>query len=103
VRAELKKAMEIDPRLASAHIRLGRLELNQGDPAAAVHELKLALALDPSQKEIHFYLARAYQKMHDTEHAREEGKLCSELQTANRDTERNALKDLARRLGQTTF
>lgn len=103
VRTELKKAMEIDPRLVAAHIRLGRLELNQGDAAAAVRELKLALALDPSQQEIHFYLARAYQKMHDTEHAREEGRLCSELQAANRDTERNALKDLARRLGQTTF
>jgi tetratricopeptide (TPR) repeat protein len=55
----LLRALELDPRLASARVSLGALRLRQGRPAEAREQLQLAVSADPQDYLAHYYLADA--------------------------------------------
>jgi tetratricopeptide (TPR) repeat protein len=55
----LLRALELDPRLASARVSLGALRLRQNRVAEACEELRAGVAADPANHLAHFYLADA--------------------------------------------
>ncbi|RJP77211.1 MAG: hypothetical protein C4522_15755 [Desulfobacteraceae bacterium] len=69
----LKRAIEIDPQYAKAHLLLGsyyrsRAPVDESFDAPSVHHLEKALTLDPGLTEAHFALGDFYfqkQKMHE--------------------------------------
>lgn len=103
VREELLRALALDPGLATAHLSLGRLNLNEGSPAEAVTELESALRVDSSQRQAHFYLARALRQLHQPERAAAEGKLFSEQEAAAQVADRTAIQDAMRQFAHTPF
>ena len=65
----LKKALEYDSDLLSAHASLGRAYLNLGEAAKAIPHLKSALITDEDGS-LHYQLARAYQSTGEGELAK---------------------------------
>jgi tetratricopeptide (TPR) repeat protein len=55
-----RRAIALNPRLASPHKNLGFNELNERNYVIAERELKIALALNPGDEFIHYYLATLY-------------------------------------------
>jgi len=55
----LKRAVELDPKLAAARVSLGTLRLRQGRHAEAREQLQQAAADDPSNHLAHYHLADA--------------------------------------------
>ena len=103
IRAELARALTLDPNFASAYVTLGRLDLEDSKPKDASEALQTALRLDPNQLQAHFYLARAYRQLHDPERAGSEAKLFSEQQAAAEAADRAALQSAVRQLAHTSF
>ena len=103
IRAELARALALDPKFSAAYLTRGRLDLEEGRPKEASEALETALRLDPSQLQAHFYLARAYRQLHDTERAATESKLFSEQQATAEAADRTALQNAVRQLAHTSF
>ncbi len=59
-KANLLRAIQIDPGLAQAHFHLGSLLHAEDKTAEAIREYKTAAELDPRYAEPHFALARIY-------------------------------------------
>lgn len=57
---DYRKAIALNPKLASAHKNLGFNSLNEKNYALAESELKTALLLAPSDPFVHYYLATLY-------------------------------------------
>jgi len=57
---QLKNALQIDPRMLSAHLLLGRAYLKSGQPDAAQESLETALRLGADRTQVALMLARAY-------------------------------------------
>jgi tetratricopeptide (TPR) repeat protein len=55
----LLRALELDPRVASARVSLGALRLRQNRVAEALEQLRAGVAADPANHLAHFYLADA--------------------------------------------
>ena len=64
-RQMLQAALAQDPSSAFAHYRLGQLELEEDQPAAAIRHLKEALRLQPGASVIYSALAAAHQAQGD--------------------------------------
>jgi len=60
--AQLRKALQIDPRLAQAHYQMGTLQEAQDHMDSAVASLKEASRLDAAYAEPHYALARIYRR-----------------------------------------
>jgi TolB-like protein/class 3 adenylate cyclase/Tfp pilus assembly protein PilF len=60
VEAATKKAVELDDRLAEAHIRLGWSQFHRHDFRDAIQELQRAVELNPSSAQAHLHLGNAY-------------------------------------------
>lgn len=56
----LKKSIELDPKLAEAHLQLGNLYSGQRQYAAAIPEYVRALELNANLADAHYRLAQAY-------------------------------------------
>ena len=63
-RSEYQRAIELDPKLAEAHLNLGTLLLDH-DPAAAVTSLRKAVELLPAQSRPRYLLGRALERYGD--------------------------------------
>jgi tetratricopeptide (TPR) repeat protein len=61
--AAYRRALEIDPRLADAHLNLGRLLHERGEPAAAEAHYRQALAVRPDDATAAFNLGVALQDL----------------------------------------
>lgn len=68
----LRKAIQIDPGIASAHFELGNLLEGKGETEAAISEFREAAGLDPDYAEPHFALARIYRKLGQESTAKKE-------------------------------
>jgi Tfp pilus assembly protein PilF len=55
-KVELKRTIELDPKLAEAHYTLGVTDWQTGDFAAAENEMRAALALRPDYAEAYYML-----------------------------------------------
>jgi len=56
----LKRALELDPALAGAHLQLGIIYASQKDFDRAIASFQKAIAIDPKLEEAHYRLAQAY-------------------------------------------
>ena len=62
-RASCDRALELDDRLAAAHLTLGVIDVGTGKAAAAVTELSRVIALDPLNADAHRELGNAYRAL----------------------------------------
>jgi tetratricopeptide (TPR) repeat protein len=78
-RAQLEKAIAIDPRLGYAYLKLGILHGEKGELGKAVASLQKAVEYTPLPDEAHLRLAQVYRRMGETEKARKESELYDEV------------------------
>ena len=57
--AHFRRAVELQPQSAAAHLNLGKHEAGAGDPAAAIQEFRAAIRLDPADSAAHSNLGLA--------------------------------------------
>jgi tetratricopeptide (TPR) repeat protein len=68
----LKNSIDLDPKLAEAHLQLGNLYSDQGKYAEAVPEYMQALELNPDLSDAHYRLGQAYVRTGQKESAQEQ-------------------------------
>jgi len=78
-RAELQKAIAINPRMGEAYLKLGLLEEQEGKLAEAVAALQKAVEFTELPDEAHLRLAQVYRRMGETEKARKQSELYDEV------------------------
>jgi tetratricopeptide (TPR) repeat protein len=71
-KAEIEKALSLDPRFPEAHFRLGAVLEHEGNNARAEAEYKRAIALKPNFAGPHYALARLYGRLGKTKRAQAE-------------------------------
>jgi predicted Zn-dependent protease len=74
-----RKAVEDDPKLASAQLVLGRALTETGDTKDGIEHLEKTMQWQPDNLEVHLALAKAYSKAGRKEDARRERLLCLEM------------------------
>jgi tetratricopeptide (TPR) repeat protein len=72
VESELKRAIEVDPKLGNAYLQLGILYFARRDAPAAIRAFQKAIELLPLPDEAHFRLSQLYRQSGETEKARQE-------------------------------
>lgn len=82
----VEKAVQLDPRIAKAHMDLGIVYQDQGRQEDALRELTLAVKLMPQDSNIHWRLARLYQAMGRKEDAKMEFEKTSSLHKAENES-----------------
>lgn len=68
----LKRALELDPTLADAHVQLGIIYTSQKNFESAIAAFQEAIAINPKLEEPHYRLAQAYTRIGEKEKAREQ-------------------------------
>jgi tetratricopeptide (TPR) repeat protein len=94
-----ERAIRLDAHHADAHVNLGRLEHDEGAPAAAEPLYRRALVLDPRHPTAAFNLGVALEDLGRTREALEAYELALELDPANADAHFN-IAGLRERRGQ---
>ena len=79
-RAVFEKAVQLDPKLAPAYVKLGVIAAREGRPTEAAGSYQKAIELDPSLGEAHYRLSEVYRAMGESEKAKKEVKIFQELQ-----------------------
>ena len=72
VESELKRTIELDPKLGNAYLQLGILYSAKKDTSAAIGAFQKAIELSPLPDEAHYRLAQLYRQSGETEKARQE-------------------------------
>ena len=72
VESELKRAIELDPKLGNAYLQLGILYSTKKDAPAAIRAFQKAIELLPLPDEAHYRLAQIYRQTGELEKARQE-------------------------------
>jgi len=67
------------PDFAAAHALLGKIQLREGEPAAAARSLELAIRYRPTLTQAHLQLAQSYKKLGRDEEAAREFAIVREL------------------------
>jgi len=91
----LKKAVRLDPTLASAYLQLGMVDSERNQTAEAIAAYTQATAADPKLEAAHYRLSLAYRHLGEKEKADHELKLYEDLskQSANQaERERRELQ-----------
>jgi tetratricopeptide (TPR) repeat protein len=78
-RAELQKAIAIEPRMGDAYLKLGLLEEEEGKLTEAVASLQKAVELTDLPDEAHLRLAQVYRRMGETGKARNESEIYEQV------------------------
>lgn len=84
-RAELKKAVAIDPRMGEAYLKLGLLQEEEGKLAEAVAALQKAVEFTDFPDEAHLRLAQVYRRMGETEKAHKESDLYEQIAASKKE------------------
>ena len=78
-RSLLEKSIELDPKLALAHLQLGILYSDQRNYTQAISEYRKAVACDPELEEAHYRLSQAYAATGEKSEAQQELSTYEEL------------------------
>lgn len=103
IEGHLKKAIELDPKLVSAYLSLGRFYARENRWSEAAARFEQAVKLEPDLADAHYQLGRALSRLKRTEEAKpafEKFKKLSETQTAAREATR---RELVQRLANVKF
>jgi tetratricopeptide (TPR) repeat protein len=79
----LKKSLELDPKLAEAHLQLGNLYSDQSKYAEAIPEYVRALGLDPDLADAHYRLGQAYVRTGQKESAQQQLQVYQKIHEQN--------------------
>ena len=91
VEALLRKALQLDPKLAPAHLQMGILGEERGDFRSAIRDYQSAVDADPQSAEAHYRLAQAYRRSGEAAKATAEMQLYEEISSKSaQDQEREA-------------
>jgi tetratricopeptide (TPR) repeat protein len=82
----LEKAIQIDPQLGAAYLRLGVLDAQRQAWTKAIADYQAALAADPALEEAHYRLAQVYGQTGDREKSRAELALFEQLSDKSAET-----------------
>lgn len=99
----LKRAVEIDPTLAQAHLALGKLEARSSRWQEAAAEFEQAVKYEPELAEAHYQLGRVLTRLKrptEAQTAFEKHKKLSETQSTKKETDR---REYVRRLANVRF
>jgi tetratricopeptide (TPR) repeat protein len=79
VEALLRRAIELDPKLAAAYLQMGILDSDRQNFPEAIRAFQQAIKIDPSLEEAHYRLAQAYTRNGDEAKAKDEFRLYEQL------------------------
>jgi len=93
IESELKRAIEIDPKLGNAYLELGILYSQRKDYSDAISAFQKAIEITPLPAEAHYRLGQVYGRMGETEKSSNEIALFKEIsEQKNSETERERHK-----------
>ena len=72
IASQLKRALQLDPRMARAHFLLGDLESEVNNLSGAIDEFVAGSKLEPENAEAHYRLSLLYRRVGQQEAARKE-------------------------------
>jgi tetratricopeptide (TPR) repeat protein len=93
-KAQLNRAIELDPKFGDAYLELGLLQSEKREYTEAVTSLQKAVEFTPLPDQAHLRLAQIYREMGETEKAKKESALYEEVSTKKKEQlarERKAL------------
>lgn len=99
----LKRAVELDADLASAHSTLGRLYVRQERWAEAAASLELATKLEPKSAETLYQLGRVYARLKRADESRAVLAKFKELNDTQKEQKEADRRELVRRLANVNF
>jgi len=97
----LRRAVEIDPNLASAYLTWGKLYVRTNRYAEAAPLLERAVTLQPELLEAHYQLSRVLVKLRRTDEANRELAIFKQL--SEKQKARNESREIVRRLANVRF
>jgi Flp pilus assembly protein TadD len=103
VEKHLARAVQLDQKLSSAHLALGKLYARAENWQQALSEFELAARYAPDSAEAYYQLGRTLARLKRVEESRaalDKFKKLSETQTAKKETDR---QELVRRLANVEF
>jgi tetratricopeptide (TPR) repeat protein len=99
----LRRAIELDPSFASAHLALARLHARAGRLTDAASEFEQVIKLNPESAEAHYQLGRVYTQLKRAADAQRELALFQQLKETQKQGEEKERRDLVRRLANVRF
>jgi len=103
IEKHLKRAVEIDPTLAPAHLALGKLAARNSRWQEAAAEFEQAVKYEPESAEVHYQLGRVLTRLKrpvEAQTAFEKHKKLSETQSMKKETDR---REYVRRLANVRY
>ena len=97
----LKRATELDPKLAGAYLAWGRIYVRTNRHSEAAPLLERAVSLQPELLEAHYQLSRVYVKLKRSEEANRELEIFKHL--TNKQKAQNEPREIVRRLANVRF
>ncbi len=75
IESHLRRAIQIDSKIAVAHFELGVLHSEEGNDAEAIADYRRAVEIDPRMEEAHYRLSQLYRKASEPAKAKDELRL----------------------------
>jgi tetratricopeptide (TPR) repeat protein len=87
-----RKALRLDPQLASSHFQLARVYQRQSKYPAALTEIDATLKLDPEGASIHYLRGQVLQHLGRAQEAKAEMQTFTQMSNAARDKRHHELE-----------
>jgi len=99
----LRRAVELDANLTSAHLTLGRLYVRQARWTEAAVSLERAVKLAPDRAETFYQLGRVYTRLKRTDESKAALERFKQLNDSQKEQKEVSRRDLVRRLANVRF
>jgi len=99
----LRRAVELDANLTSAHLTLGRLYVRQARWTEAAVSLERAAKLEPNRAETFYQLGRVYTRLKRTDESKTTLERFKQLNDSQKEQKEVSRRELVRRLANVRF
>jgi Tfp pilus assembly protein PilF len=103
IEAALKRAVELDANLTSAHLTLGRLYVRQSRWTEAAVSLERAAKFEPERAETFYQLGRVYARLKRTNESKATLERFKQLNDSQKEQKETSRRELVRRLANVRF
>lgn len=103
VEMHLRRAIALDPSIASSLLALGKLYSRENRLDEALNLLERAVALEPNLAEPHYQLGRLYVRLKRQTEGQAELAKFKQLSESQKEQEQNQRRDIVRRLAKVRF